>query len=576
MRAFSATIFAVVLAIAGCESSDPATSDIHEISDLLPYDNQIDQDVQSIDIAGDEGALEDTNTTADSTETDVTGTDTQTDLISDVGNLDVPPDRDPPYVVSSSPADDATGIAIPFTVSVTFNEPIRFSATVNEDNFFVADFFGNVLLGELAYDEETYTVTFTPSAESVFHRAIPYTLTMREYITDKAGNRIDKTYIRWSTEAWPNQSGYETLAAKYSPIIYQAVNTNAPHLDYITSWDFDADKDVTNNDKNYLKVTEVPTWVYYDVVETKSHYFIRYVYFHVRHTESVESKNFGNEAAGALVVVAKYPSMTPIAVETYFSGASYQDIRSFVTEESGLVIDGATVSANGNLNDNDRKYYNVNWVFNAANLFPNGHYLAYITEGTHESCSWIQTNEESGMDFRCELTQALKDSMKVINYSFTDGTSQSILKSATGFPNQTAQGQSYSYGLRSVMDNWWVVRDRDDEGEIFGNLTTYTANEGAFSIGNLKYPRAFQNTSDDGNSGGRPPWSWNWIPSVPDAYYSTAEFNEGTFFFDPAYYFAIRHRLTMSVGSAGFSSSYCYNPYLLIDQRDKDSDCMSN
>ena len=60
---------------------------------------------------------------------------------------------------------------------------------------------------------------------------------------------------------------------------------------------------------------------------------------------------------------------------------------------------------------------------------------------------------------------------------------------------------------------------------------------------------------------------------MADADFYYRQFNQGTPFLDPAYYFALRHRLTLTPGKDGFSSTYCFNPYLLIDQRGKDPEC---
>ena len=82
-------------------------------------------------------------------------------------------DETPPFVVSSDPANEATGVAIPFVLHVTFSEAIRFEATVDRTTFRVYDINGIQLDGDLSYDEETFTVTFTPAEGTVFIRHRP-------------------------------------------------------------------------------------------------------------------------------------------------------------------------------------------------------------------------------------------------------------------------------------------------------------------------------------------------------------------------------------------------------------------
>lgn len=492
--------------------------------------------------------------------------------IEEDAGIDLIDDTTPPFVASSDPAHEATGVATPFVIHVTFSEPIRFEATVDKTTFRVYDITGVQLSGELTYDAETYTVTFTPAASTTFYRASPYRVVLTELIQDRAGNRMERTTLRFATELFPDLQRYEALAQKYSPVLMQSVNKTNPIWDYPTAADFDGDWDGLNNDDNMKKATEIPPVVYFDVVESKTHYFLRYAYFYVRHTEGVEL-TFGNEAAGAIVVVEKYPTERPIAVETYFGAASKEDLRSFVTQESGLVTDGAAEGPNGNLNDKDRKYFGVNWVFPQATLFPGGHYQAYLTSGTHQSCAWAQTNKESTMDFRCELTEGLKNTLSIMQFAFT-GYVDVLQRGATGWPVSTAPGQVVGYDLRPVMDQWWTRRDRMET--LFSSTFTYEAPSGRMGGNSARLPTRFVNTMDEATPGGRPPWAWGWNPTVPDPDFYYKSFNQGVVFLDPAYYFAQRHRLTLTAGNTGFSGTYCYNPYLLVDQRDKDIDCKTN
>jgi hypothetical protein len=481
-------------------------------------------------------------------------------------------DETPPFVVSSDPANEATGVAIPFVIHVTFSEDIRFEATVDSATFRVYDIDGIQLDGELAYDQETFTVTFTPAEGTVFRPASPYRVILTELIQDKAGNRMtERTTLRFSTILFPDLDRYHDLAAKYSPVLMQSVNKNNPIWDYPTSVDFDGDWDALNNDDNTKTASEIPPAVYYDVIESKTHFFIRYGYFYVRHSEGAEL-TFGNEAAGALVVVEKYPNERPIAVETYFGAASKEDLRSFVTQESGLVTDGAhpDEDPNGNLNDKDRKYFGVNWVFPQGTLFPAGHYQAYLTTGTHQSCAWVQTNQESLMDFRCELNDGIKNTLSIMQFAYT-GTVDVLQPGTSGWPTSTAPGVSVGYELLPVMEHLWTRRDRMET--LFSSMFTYEAPTGRMGGNTMKMPTRFVNTMDEAIPGGRPPWAWGWNPTVPDPDFYFKSFNQGTLFIDPAYYFAQRHRLTLTAGNTGFSGAYCFNPYLLLDQRDKDIDC---
>ncbi|MHB8171212.1 MAG: major tail protein [Thermincolia bacterium] len=73
-------------------------------------------------------------------------------------------DTTPPTISTTSPANNATGVAVSVTVQWTFSEEIQ-PGTVAADNFFVfRDSDGVLVAGTLVYDAVTRRVTFTPSA----------------------------------------------------------------------------------------------------------------------------------------------------------------------------------------------------------------------------------------------------------------------------------------------------------------------------------------------------------------------------------------------------------------------------
>ncbi len=488
-------------------------------------------------------------------------TETGTDVTPDVAT-EIPEDNDPPVVYATYPENEESGVTIPFIIRVTFNEDINF-ALVNAQTFKVYDINDEEVDGTLGYDPVSFTVTFEPDAGIIINKGTPYRVWLSNLIQDMHGNRMAEYTFRFATESFPQMDLYLPVAAKYAPILYQSTTQAAPQWDYPTTFNFDGDWSATNNLETYSEVTSIPPAVYYDVIETATHFFIRYAYFYVKHTES--ETDFGNEVAGAMVVVQKNPE-EPIAVETYFGAMSKEDVRSFVTTESGLVTDRNT---NGSLIDDDRKYYGVNWVFPKAELFPNGHFQNYLTTGTHESCAWMQTNKENAMDFRCDLKTYTKPNLKIVHFAYKGGAASNI---TTPFPYSNAEGNEIGYALRPLMDDWWIRRDRTAKDEVFSSLVRYEAPDGLVG-NNMAMPRSFQNSMSASVPGGRPPFSWGWNPTVPDPNFYFREFPEGTIFLHPAYYFALRHRMTLTDGNTGFSGQYCFNPYLLIDRRGVSGDC---
>ncbi len=103
-----------------------------------------------------------------------------------------------------------------------------------------------------------------------------------------------------------------TLALRYAPIHEQEVHSRGRHslggaADYITSVDFDGDDDARNNwdnagDPRY----PLAAHAYYSVVETASHWFITYQFFHPRDwSSSFLETEHENDSEGVLLAVAR-------------------------------------------------------------------------------------------------------------------------------------------------------------------------------------------------------------------------------------------------------------------------------
>jgi hypothetical protein len=538
----------LVLAVLACDSGGTVTTpdvdgDVTEdeaVADLAPSDLQGDApeatvDAETVDVAGEEIVFE-----------------------------DILPDKTPPEVVKTEPANEQGGVAIPFVVKVTFSEAIRFKETVDKNNFQVTDINQQPINGDFTYDEPTFTVTWTPKVGTVFMLATPYHVTLTTTIQDKAGNHLKDYYSFSFSTALPAKydEDYKPLAAKYAPAIFQATAKAAPQFDYPTAYDFDGQWSAAAKENAIKKATGVPSWVYWDAVETKTHYFLRYAFYYPLHFGvSAGSDQFSNDLSGATVIVAKRPVPTPVAVETYFGRNDVEEIMSFITSDSGLIPAGGS-----------RASYLYDGLMSRGELFPSDRYLAYLTASSHQSCVWnFYPNEGPGAN-RCKLNDGIKATLSVVKYAYGDGAAGILQKDATtGFP---AAAEGISFGLRSLMGEWWVRRDHVGEGSIFSATYSYEAPEGHPGNGML-LPQTFIDSIDPASDDkGRPSWAWAWNPGngmfVPDADL------RGVYFLDPAYYFAKRHKVTIGVNPTtkeGYSDQYCFNPYLLVDQRGKDADC---
>jgi len=102
------------------------------------------------------------------------------------------------------------------------------------------------------------------------------------------------------------------LALRYAPIHQQDVHRRGSHglggaADYITSVDFDADDDASNNWDNAGDARfPLAAHAYYSVTETASHWFITYQFFHPRDWSSTFfDTEHENDSEGVLFAVAR-------------------------------------------------------------------------------------------------------------------------------------------------------------------------------------------------------------------------------------------------------------------------------
>ena len=102
------------------------------------------------------------------------------------------------------------------------------------------------------------------------------------------------------------------LALRYAPIHHQDVHVDGRHAlggaaDFISAYDFDGDRDPSNNwDHAGSPRYPLAAHGYYSVVETTTHWFITYQFFHPRDWSSTffETEH-ENDSEGVLLAVAR-------------------------------------------------------------------------------------------------------------------------------------------------------------------------------------------------------------------------------------------------------------------------------
>ena len=477
--------------------------------------------------------------------------------------VDLIPDYEPPWVESTSPADDEMGVALPaegedFVVTVVFTEPIH-EPTIAETTVKVKDAVGTLLNLEYAFTDDDTTILEITFKGAVFPSS-PYTVILEPMIKDLAGNQMGNNYqFTFYTAATGSLTKYFELAGKFAPAIYQETNPGHPEYDYPTKYNLDGDWVAADNvDYIVIDAVKVEPHVYYSVIETKSHFFIQYIFYWPYRYAETESNRFGNDVSGAMVLVRKSDE-APIALETYFKKDLDERSLSFVTTDSGLITADGTFTS-----------HKFDGSYEEADLFPNGHYLAYLSAREHESCLWLDENNNY-MD-GCVLNAGVKGTMKKIELKYK-GAPTVIEKTGGKFPQELTD---VGYGISHLLESWWPRRNDVGDNKMWGSTYSYEPFVSTIfkDRPGIKEPMPSVFVDPIGNDNGRPPWAWRYYPQNGTTFY---EMPRGVWFLDAAVHFKQRHdqgnKWAEFDGVSGWSIEYCYNPFFNLDFRNIWPEC---
>jgi len=331
------------------------------------------------------------------------------------------------------------------------------------------------------------------------------------------------------------------IAVQFAPVIYQGLG-DQPRYDYITNFDFDGDWKGDNNWGNAAnKKHLLRAYVYYSVIETATHYFVHYAFYHPRDYKGGIGKSalldvlikegvrragkdptgladevalsHENDLEGCLVVAEKRGDDLQQAVLQYVETMAHNRYLKYHTGEMrGAIGDGIEVQGQRPL------------------LFvePKGHGVVNYT-GTRGQ---------------------LKNSVNgTLIYSY-EGTAENPDK---------RHGDAVGYDLMAIQETLWLHAQKG-ESETFAEVIEYQ--EFKVSTQNLdgkiitierqpgKIGAAFRGTVGFKNKA-RPPWGW----------YDEAEKDRprGEWFFDPAVVIARHFNLEQR-----FVQAYTYHPFFKI------------
>jgi hypothetical protein len=234
------------------------------------------------------------------------------------------------------------------------------------------------------------------------------------------------------------------IAAQFAPVILHETGVN-PKADAITNFDFDGDWAADNNWDN-LSHFGTPSYVYYSVVESDTHYFIAYALFHPRDYSSVcvWFVCHENDMEGAFITVQKQG-------------------------DSGIVKLVETKAHTG-MPTTDKPFY-IDGQF-ALRVQKQGHGVYPLTE---------------------KKFLAFKKKNNILRYDY---------KGVAEDPNGAKNG-SFGYELLPIVDTLWAHRYSIGKGQTF--LGEFEHAGERYQLGVL--PDRFAGRKYAGPVS--PPWKWN-------------------------------------------------------------------
>lgn len=457
-------------------------------------------------------------------------------------------------LVSVSPANGTDGLAVDFSLTLTFSTKIKPESwtAYTVDVLVQGD---SVLPVKFATNGNTATLT----AKQPAPYASRIDVRLKPLVQSNQGVPLAETALRFYTTAHPQQDGYAQLAARFAPWVRQAV---AGPSDLLRRIDLDGNWNAADNPANQAKTAALAE-VAWAAVETHSHTYLTYVFYWPQRAGVAPGVPLDNDTAGAQVVVSRKDGL-PVALQTWFKAKGDEQMWLWLAAEAGWPTKSkfirATLPRDSLFPPADAAATECKAGAANPGQCPR-HFPAYLTAASHQSCLWMDKGELS--DQQCVASELVKAGLNLLLYT--------PAAQATEPGKPAVSGTPASYTLRPLLGSWWPHRDEAGSDGLFVDTQfTYTAAAGR-PQGN-KAPLGSRFVSAQGGDFGRPPWAWQWKPTtLSSSYY---DLPRGTPFFDPAW--LLWQRLGGEpVGlqpwngqtKQGFSTDYCFNPYLGIDLR---------
>ena len=469
----------------------------------------------------------DTNDVSDDTADDTSDDTDAVDDTADTGMDTEDIDYGPLMIVSQYPEANATRVPLDVVITVTFNQPMNALRFI-PSNVELIDSDGMNVPTDINYDDATYTLEVTLTGGTQLAPATPYTFRLDRLIAAASGDTLDESLrVPFVTVGPAGGAFHEQLAQEYAPIIYQEAENLAQ--DTFTAIDFDGDLDPTNNLENSGALN--PGFVYYTVIETRTHFHILYwVYYPgIRFGSGATNEH---DSLGISVIVEKV------------DGAELGELRAFTTFYQSAFLGWAP----------DASFFapgeapsGVEDTLANAYLEDGSHIAVYVQPGRHTICL-PNASTASG-----PCSPGTGDSAP-----FEDGTRGIVWRTGdVPMAAGDAADDAHTYVLVPFIEKIWALRNRTSgDDAVFNGTLTYDPPVPDRPGDGVRFPSSLE--SDDFDARGE----------LPFAYRGDGGATQGVWIVDPAY----AADLVIDFAE-DYSLDYCFHPYLDIDTRDTVADC---
>ena len=384
--------------------------------------------------------------------------------------------------------------------------------------------FGNFIKQGLGVASSKDSVLFTAPGVPGKYRITVTEGKLKKEVTIEVSDSAIQTDVRSQIGFLPpskSNDPYFYLAEHFAPFIAQETWFN-PKADYLTRFNYDGNWRGDDNWENLQKGSSQAV-VYYTVMETKTHWFLQYNFFHARDYSDVciVGTCHENDNEGIILTVrkdqSKYGKLE--VVETL----AHNNIYSFT---------------------NDRRIKKrVHDIDGKLELYNNVRPIVFIEAGGHGVF---------GTNYKASLFSS--QTMK-----FKGNTGVTYVYKGKAETPKHSNDRNVGYELLPIYDELWKrgAKETQESTETFDNFYVYQP-FGNRPQANAKFIAGAFKGKTASDNGAKPFWAWR-----DGKTRKKKLLNTGQWALDPAYAISISLKFP---SNKPVSTDYVYNPYLALEK----------